>query len=305
MKPSFTLVTPSLNQADYIERCARSVLDQVGAGEIDLDYTIADAGSRDGSVERVRQRVAGADSARIVVEPDAGAADAIARELGGARGDFVGWLNADDVLLPGALRRIAAEFDRGDADVVYADGWFIDTRDRVVGAYPTVAHDPGFLRTFCYLSQPSVFVRRSAYEAVGGVDAGLDYCFDYELWMRLAKAGCRFRHLHAFCSATRLHEKTKTARRALDFTDEIIEVQQRLHGDVPDAWRVYRDFRTRQIERPDRARLLAFSAALVRALRTRRGRGAVSVWSMRVARAHLRAALRALPARVTRRSLAP
>lgn len=305
MKPSFMLVTPSLNQADFIERSVASVLGQVDDGSFDLEFTIADGGSLDGSVERAGRLVAGTGFARIVVEPDDGAAAAIARELDGTNADVVGWLNADDVLLPGALGRIANEFDRGDIDVVYADGWFIDAHDRIVGAYPTAAHDPEFLRNFCYLSQPSVFVRRSAYDAVGGIDAGLDYCFDYELWMRLAKAGFRFRYLPAFCSATRLHAETKTARRSLDFTDEIIEVQRRLFGDVPDAWRVYRDFRERRIERPGGSRLLDFSAALYRGRPTAEGRAALTAWSVRVARAHLRAATRALPARATRRSLAP
>lgn len=305
MTASFSLVTPSLNQADFVERCVTSVLGQARGGQVELDYTIADGGSRDGSVERIRQSVAGVSCARLVVEPDSGAACAVARELNGARGDYVGWLNADDLLLPGALGRIAAEFERREVDVVYADGWFVDVHDRVVGAYPTAAHDPGLLRSFCYLSQPSVFVRRSAYDAVGGIDAGLEYCFDYELWMRLAKAGYRFRYLPAFCSATRLHADTKTARGSLDFTDEIIGVQRRLFGDVPDAWWVYRDFRERRFERPGGSRLLDFAAALFRGRPAGKGRAALTAWSVRVARAHLRAAMRALPARATRRSLAP
>ncbi|MGK7294240.1 MAG: glycosyltransferase family 2 protein [Candidatus Wenzhouxiangella sp. M2_3B_020] len=304
MKSSFTLVTPSCDQAGYIERAVRSVLCQPDDGGVTLDHVVADAGSRDDSIERVRGLIDDVPYARIVSKPDRGAADAIARELGNASGEFVGWLNADDLLLPGALERIAATFDRSDADVVYADGYFIDRDDHVIGAYPTESHDPDFLRTFCYLSQPSVFVRRAAYEAVGGIDPHLEYCFDYELWLRLARAGHRFRHLRRFCSATRLHAETKTARRSLDFTDEIIAVQNRLFGDVPEAWLAYHDFRRREFERPERSRLRHLLAALRSRGAAKRDGRPLRRWAVRVAGAHIRAWFRALPARLSQRSLA-
>jgi glycosyltransferase involved in cell wall biosynthesis len=305
MTHSFTLVTPSLDQAEFIERAANSVLSQNADDSVGLDYVVADGGSKDGSSERVQYMLDRVPTARVVIQADHGAADAIARELRNANSDFVGWLNADDLLLPGALIRVAAEFDRSRADVVYADAFFIDDRDYVVGVYPTAQHDPDFLRTFCYLSQPSVFIRRSAYLAVGGINPRLAYCFDYELWLRLARAGYSFRYLRGYCSATRLHAATKTARRSLDFTDEIIAVQSNLFDEVPEAWWAYRDFRARELERPEGARGVHFMNAIRdRGIARPHGR-ALRRWVVRVAAAHLRAWLRALPVRLSRRSLTP
>lgn len=303
MKRSFTLVTPSLDQAVFIERTVRSVLHQACGREVQLEYIVADGGSVDDSANRVRPLVEETSFARLVTRPDKGAADAIARALADARGDYIGWVNADDLLMPGTLASVARAFDRSGADVVYGEGWFIDSDDRITGVYPTIPHDPEFLRTFCYLSQPSTFVRRSAYDAIGGLDTDLEYCYDYELWLRLMQGGFEFSRVGNFCSATRLHPATKTARRSLAFTDEIIHVQERLFGNVPDAWRVYRIFRELDLERPRRPRLFNFGSALVSSNGIGHPGKPPWGWAGRVASAHVVAWFRSLPSRLARREV--
>lgn len=190
--PRISVVTPSLNQAPFLERTLGSVLSQ--QGRFDLEYLVFDGGSTDGSVELLRRYQ---DRLVARVEPDRGQADAVNKGLRAASGDILGWINSDDVLRPGALARVAEVFrERPDVEWVHGSCDIIDAEDRpirtAIRRYKDWRCRHYSFRSLLlenYISQMTVFWRRSAMERAGLLDAGLHYTFDYDLWLRLARVG--------------------------------------------------------------------------------------------------------------------
>ena len=128
---TISIVTPSYNQAPFIERTLRSVLDQ---GYPDLQYFVQDGGSKDGTadiLERHADRLAGFDC-----QPDGGQAQAINRGFARTDGEIMAWLNSDDILLPGALAHVAAKFAaHPEIDVLYGHRVLIDENDCEIGRW--------------------------------------------------------------------------------------------------------------------------------------------------------------------------
>lgn len=187
-----SVVTPSLNQAPFIERTLRSVLSQ--EGDFELEYLVFDGGSTDGS-RAILERYA--DRVRVTIEPDTGQANAINKGLRTATGDVIGWLNSDDLLLPGTLARIAREF-RERPQLVWLHGRceIVDEEDRPIRRwlssykdYRCRRYSREALLVENFVSQMTVFWRRSAHVRVGWLDEALHYAFDYDLWLRLAELG--------------------------------------------------------------------------------------------------------------------
>lgn len=185
-----SLITPSFNHAAFIERTIESVLTQ--AGEFDLEYTVLDGGSRDGTLE-ILQRYDGRLNWRSA--PDNGQVDAINTGLRAATGDVVGWLNSDDVLKPGALAAVTEAFTRNpDCEWLHGDCDIIDAHDREIRRWIS-AYKRWHSRRYSYASllqrnficQMTVFWRRSLLAEVGYLDDGLKLAFDYEYWLRLAR----------------------------------------------------------------------------------------------------------------------
>ncbi len=189
-----SIVTPSLDQAAFVERTVESVLSQ--QGDFDLEYLVYDAGSTDGTLDVLR-RHAGAGRLRLVVEPDGGQADAINKGLRAASGDVLGFLNSDDLLYPGALARVADAFRREPGALwVHGRCEIVDERDRPIRRWVTAYKDRRCRRYSRrallienFVSQMTVFWRRSVHGRVGYLDASMRYSFDYEFWLRLAGLG--------------------------------------------------------------------------------------------------------------------
>jgi glycosyltransferase involved in cell wall biosynthesis len=228
---SVSVVTPSLNQGQFIERTVRSVLDQ---GYPSLEFLVYDGGSTDATLsvlDPYRDRV------ELVAEPDRGQADAINRGIRATTGDVVGWLNSDDVYAPGALANATAFLaDHPDVDVVYGDANLIDANDVVLGRYYTEPWDPGRLIERCYLCQPAVFFRRAVVDRFGPLDERLHYALDYEYWVRLAQGGARFAYLPTLLAASRQHPETKTLSARLAVHAEINTMLRSRIGRVPESW---------------------------------------------------------------------
>ena len=214
--PVITIVTPSFNQADFLEEAMRSVL---GQGYPRLEYIVMDGGSADGSVDIIRRHAA--RLAHWESAPDRGQADAIARGFALGSGEILGWLNSDDVLLPGALAAVAAWFRRHpSAECGIGASLLIDRETRCRrDARGRPAFNPGLGRSFADLlhrgcsgfNQPAVFWRRDAFRAVEGFDREMRFCFDYDLFLRLARRR-RLGGIPAFLAAFREHDGSKTAR---------------------------------------------------------------------------------------------
>ena len=189
-RPLVSVVTPSLDQGPFVERTLESILTQ--RGDFDLELLVQDGGSTDGTLailERFRDRIA------LLVEPDSGQADAVNRALRRARGDILGWVNSDDLYRPGAVQA-AVEAFQAHPDALWLHGRcdIVDEEDRIVrrpvAAYKDFRcrrHRLDRLLVENYVSQMTVFWRRSLTDQVGLLDPSLRYTFDYDLWLRFAK----------------------------------------------------------------------------------------------------------------------
>jgi hypothetical protein len=204
--PSVCCVTPSFNQGAFIAETVRSVLSQ---GYPRLQYVVQDAGSTDGTAEILASFE---PNVLTCMEPDEGQGDALNKGFAKCDADIMGWLNADDILLPGTLHYVAAFFAKNpDIDVVYGDRLVIDDRSAVVGRWILPDHDPQMLRLVDYVPQETMYWRRRAWERIGGaVNAGLQFALDWELLQDFDAAGCTICHLPRLLGGFRVHPAQKT-----------------------------------------------------------------------------------------------
>ena len=226
-----SVVTPSFNQGRFIERTIASVL---GQSLPPFEYVVQDGGSTDDTVEILRRHEG---SLRFESRKDRGQAHAVNVAIGKTTGDVIGWINSDDVYQPGAFAAVVSYFEaHPDVDVVYGAADHIDADDRVIERYPTQPWNPERLKETCFICQPAVFFRRSTFTRFGLLDESLNYCMDYEYWLRLAKAGAEVRFLDTSLAGSRLYADTKTLGARVKVHREIAQMMKRLLGRVPDAW---------------------------------------------------------------------
>jgi glycosyltransferase involved in cell wall biosynthesis len=230
-----SIVTPSYQQGRFIERTLESVWRQRRGNLADaIEHIVMDGGSTDGTVailERWRGRIS------FSTGPDEGQSAAINAGMAMARGEILAYLNSDDVYYDGAVAAAVVAFEADpSADVVYGDGDCIDCNDRVIARYPTEDWSLERLKLVCFLCQPAVFFRRRVLEQSGYFDPSLNYCMDYEYWLRLAKRGLRFVHIPAKLAASRFHPATKTLGSPQAVHTEINDMLKEHIGRIPDNW---------------------------------------------------------------------
>lgn len=180
--PRITVVTPSYNQARFLERTLLSVLDQ---GYPNLEYLVYDAMSRDGSAEIIQKHAARLDYHEIA--KDRGQSDAINKGFKRATGDVLCWLNSDDYFYPGALQK-AGDFFRQNEQVVMLCGRIaiVDEQERFLREKkPPVLSIAQLLPWGGVPGQAAVFIRREVYEKLGGLREDLHFLLDWELWLRI------------------------------------------------------------------------------------------------------------------------
>jgi glycosyltransferase involved in cell wall biosynthesis len=234
--PTITLVTPSFQQAGFIEETIGSVVAQDCAG---LDWWIVDALSDDGTGE-ILDRWEGTLGLTILRERDAGQGDAIAKGFARGSGEVLGWLNSDDVLLPGALRVVGDAFAANpDAVAVCGSGWKVDAEGRRTKRVAAREFDGRLIRTALTYLQPAMFFRRDAYEAVGGLDTSLRYAMDWDLLMRLAERG-RVVAVDVDLAELRCYAATKSEAGGWERLREIAELGRRANGARDRNWVAYR-----------------------------------------------------------------
>jgi glycosyltransferase involved in cell wall biosynthesis len=201
--PPITVVTLSFNQGAFLRECVESVLAQDYPA---LEYVVVDPGSTDGSralLEGYRARID-----RLVLEPDDGPADGLNKGFARARGTILGFLNADDRFLPGALATVGGYFARHpEVDVLSGTVRQIDARGRpLLRAIPADRFDLArYAAGVCLIGQAATFFRRPAYERAGGFNRANRINWDSELWVDLALAGARFGTIGAALADFRLH----------------------------------------------------------------------------------------------------
>lgn len=212
--PTISLVTPSYNQAAFVGQTIRSVLEQASPR---LEYIVIDGNSPDGSADIIRRSAA--DLAYWVSEPDRGQADAINKGFARASGDIFGWLNSDDILLPGALRLVGEVFARypqiawvtGLSATIDAGGRTTRMSPRTGKFTPLIRRGWYHGRLLGFIRQESTFWRRELWEKAGGfVNADLHYGMDFDLWRRFA-AHADLVSIQTPLAAYRQHPQQKTA----------------------------------------------------------------------------------------------
>jgi glycosyltransferase involved in cell wall biosynthesis len=221
--PLVTVVTPCLNQARFLEEAVRSVLEQDYPR---IEHIVVDGGSTDGSVEILRRY----DHVRWISEQDKGQSDALRKGFALARGEIYGWLNADDMYLPGAVSAAVARLKSGVYGLVY--GGYRVVHENGEAAFEIPAHPFDFemlLDAKNFVPQPSAFFTREAYEAVSGVDARYHYAMDYDLWVRI---GRRFQVgvIDGMLSCFRFQSESKSVTAADRFYPEMRKISRRNGG---------------------------------------------------------------------------
>ena len=214
--PRITVVTPSFNQAAYLERTICSVLDQ---GYPNLEYIIVDGGSTDGSVDIIRRY---ADRLTWwVSEPDQGQTDAINKGLRRATGEWVAWQNSDDIYYPGVFHELAAAtVKHPQAGLIIGDMMLIDEHDRPLRDICYVKPSyKALLAEGMVLTNQSAFWRRRVHEEIGLMAEDLHCSFDYEWFLRLTQHA-EGAHVARIWGALRLHGVTKTSLLAQRFQEE-------------------------------------------------------------------------------------
>lgn len=228
--PLVTVVTPSLNQGRFIAETIESVLGQDYPA---IEYLVMDGGSTDDTVRVLRSY-----GARLtwVSEPDGGQAAAINKGWRRSKGSILAYLNSDDTYLPGAVRHAVAALEASPgAGAVYGEGYHVDEHGRVIERYPTEPFSLERLTETCFICQPTVFLWRQTVERVGYLDEALQYCMDYDLWIRAARVAS-FTRVEEYLATSRLHADTKTLSQRVRAHVEILRTVQRHFGRVPPSW---------------------------------------------------------------------
>jgi glycosyltransferase involved in cell wall biosynthesis len=231
--PKISLVTPSLNQGMFIRATIESVLAQ---GYPALEYFVQDGGSTDGTLDVLREY---GGRVPFVSEKDAGQADAINKGLSRATGEVLGYLNSDDVLLPGALAAVGEAFaaDPG-LDFAWGRAAYLDEAGSRVSPYLVRPDAIERLADACFIAQPAAFFRRRVWEETGPFDVTLHHTMDYDYWLRIAARipTARTRFLDHELAGCRMHADAKTVAGWDRALDEIMGLVKRRTGYVSLWW---------------------------------------------------------------------
>ena len=226
MPPKISIITPSYNQAAFLEQTMFSVTAQTYPN---FEYLVVDGDSSDGSqavIQRFADRLAW-----WVSEPDRGQADAINKGIRRASGEIVAWLNSDDLYLPGALEAAANAFRaHPDAGLVFGDVLSVDADGRVINIMRAGDWTLQDLMKFQIISQPGVFMRRAVLEKAGWLDLDYQYLLDHHLWLRIA-AIAPIRHVPQVWAAARFHPAAKNVAHAARFGQEARRIVEWMSGD--------------------------------------------------------------------------
>jgi len=214
-----SVIVPSFNQGKFLRACIDSILNQE---ELNTEVIVFDGGSTDNSVEVLKSY---GDKIFWVSKKDRGQTDAINKGLRIATGDILAYLNSDDMYYPGCAERIIRHFtDNPDSIAAYGKSNHVHENGDIMEPYYCEPWDYDKLLYVCYICQPGTFWRREAMERFGVFDDTLNYCMDYEYWLRIGK----HRPFHYIddqvLAASRLHEDTKTLSQKVPVHTEICRV---------------------------------------------------------------------------------
>lgn len=239
-----SIITPSYNQGQFLEDTILSVL---GQGYPNLEYIVIDGGSTDNSLEIIKKYQSKLSYWQS--EKDDGQAQAINKGFSIAKGDIIGWLNSDDMYLPGTLNFIANIFNTGLLSipaVVIGNCIFLREEEKIVKANNVrLASETLDLEWFDYVIQPSSFWTREAIDCVGFLNENLHYAFDWEWFIRSVRKGVTFNAIDRFLSIYRIHDAHKTGTGGEARLQELAQIYSSFHSE--EAAGVFLDFKKNMI----------------------------------------------------------
>ncbi|MFN2304643.1 MAG: glycosyltransferase family 2 protein [Anaerolineales bacterium] len=226
-RPLVSIITPSFNQAAFLEETIHSVISQDYPS---IEYWIIDGGSTDGSLEIIKQYAHQLKG--WVSERDAGQADAINKGLQKASGEVLAWLNSDDLYRPGAIKRAVKQlYANPDVGLVYSD---VDSIDEYGETFNRMRYGHWQLQdlmAFNIIGQSSVFFRRSVFESAGYLDPSYHYMLDHHLWLRMALT-TKLKYMPGeVWAAARMHESAKNVAEGEGFGREAYRLVAWMHAD--------------------------------------------------------------------------
>lgn len=229
--PIVTIAVPSYNQGKFLNDNLTSIFSQ----NIPTEVYVLDGGSTDNSIDIIRKWEKKLSGWRSYI--DSGQAAAINEGIACGSAPYVSWLNSDDWLLPDGLSKLICVLNKfPDAPAVYGRSWNVVEKSR--RQYPVWVEpfNERRLALRCIISQPATLIKRSAWDAVGGVDEKLHMAMDYDLWWRLFKQKGPLHFLDDFVAVNREHEFTKTKTQRRRHYQEAMRVVRKYYGRVPLKW---------------------------------------------------------------------
>jgi len=230
MKPKFPLIsiiTPSYNQGQFLEETIRSVLLQ---DYPDIEYIVIDGGSTDNSQAIIRKYKT--QLAWFVSETDSGQADAINKGLKKATGEFVAWINSDDIYTKGAISSAVDKLKSNpDCGMVYSNVLSIDAESSIFNTMEYGNWGIRELMQFNIIGQPGVFMRRKALEDVGLLDPKFHFLMDHNLWLKIALK-YPIKYINEFWAAARFHPAAKNIAHAEKFGIEAFRIYEWMEKQV-------------------------------------------------------------------------
>lgn len=217
----FSIITPSFNQGRFITDCIESVRSQEG---MEVEHIVTDAGSTDETLKVLKSY----PHLIWTSEPDEGMSDGINKGFRQATGDWAMWLNCDDYLLPGTLKKVAAHATAyPDADVIHGDCVYVTEEKQVIRRkFDTPVDEWDLLFVGCVIPSTSAFYHRRILEAGSLLDVDYRNCMDWEYYLRLIRDGRWFSYLAEPLAYFRWYDESTTQRHWQRMIDEGLRCQR-------------------------------------------------------------------------------
>lgn len=206
-KPLVSIITPSYQQGRFIEE---TILSVIGQKYSKIEHVIIDGLSTDETISIV-QKYSEQNQIKWLSEKDNGQSEALNKGLNIATGEIIGWINADDTYLPGAVNAAVDTFKNNpEIDWLYGDAYWINEKGEIIGVYKS--QNFNFEKLICqgmFIPQPTVFFRKSLLQKTGPLDESLSTTMDYDFCLRLGLHG-KSAYIPEFLATRRIHGETKT-----------------------------------------------------------------------------------------------